>query len=117
LLELVEKCRHYSDPGQNPGVFHNIGLVFANKWVFSILLVYFVCNMGPNNSKYGLYGASARISKVQGYQGFSRKRAVSSFVPKRAICIVQGKMDRISLLFGSIKCFPVCFDTFKTEVL
>jgi hypothetical protein len=34
---------------------------------------------------------SARISKGQGYQGFLRKRAGSSFGQKRAICIVQGK--------------------------
>jgi hypothetical protein len=32
-----------------------------------------------------------------------RKRAGSSFGQKRAICIVQGKIDRISLLLGSIK--------------
>jgi hypothetical protein len=52
---------------------------------------------------------SSRISKGQGYQGFLRKRAGSSFGQKRAICVVQGKMwkiDRISLLLGSIKCFP-----------
>jgi hypothetical protein len=49
--------------------------------------------------------ASARISKGQGYQGFLRKRAGSSFGQKRAIYIVQGKLekrDRISLLLGSI---------------
>jgi hypothetical protein len=34
--------------------------------------------------------ASSRISKGQGYQGFLRKRAGSSFGQKRAICIVQG---------------------------
>jgi hypothetical protein len=37
------------------------------------------------------YSASARISKGQGYQGFSRKRAWSSFGQKREICVVQGK--------------------------
>jgi hypothetical protein len=56
--------------------------------------------------------ASARISKGQGYQGFARKRAGSSFGQKRAICVVQGKTDRISLLLlGSIKCFPFKFLT------
>jgi hypothetical protein len=30
------------------------------------------------------------------------------------ICVVQGKTDRISLLLGSIKCFPISFNTFKT---
>jgi hypothetical protein len=44
----------------------------------------------------------------------------SSFGQKRAICIVQGKIlkmrksDRISLLLGSIKCFSISFNTFKT---
>jgi hypothetical protein len=33
---------------------------------------------------------------------------------KRAICAVQGKTDRISLLLGSIKCFPLRFNIFKT---
>jgi hypothetical protein len=59
------------------------------------------------------FSASARISKGQGYQGFSRKRAGSSFGQKRAICIVQGKTDRISFLLGSIKCFPISFNTFN----
>jgi hypothetical protein len=36
-----------------------------------------------------------------------RKRAGSSFGQKRAICIIQGKTDRISLLLGSIKCSPI----------
>jgi hypothetical protein len=56
------------------------------------------------------FSASARISKWQGYRGFLRKRAGGSFGQKRAICIVQGKtwkMDRISLLLGSIKSFPL----------
>jgi hypothetical protein len=35
--------------------------------------------------------ASARISKGQGYQGFLRKRAGSSFGQKRAICVIQYK--------------------------
>jgi hypothetical protein len=50
--------------------------------------------------------ASARISKGQGYQGYKKGR--EQFWPKRAICVVQGKtskMDRISLLLWSIKCF------------
>jgi hypothetical protein len=37
-----------------------------------------------------IISASARISKGQGYQGFLRKRAGSSFGQKRAICVVQG---------------------------
>jgi hypothetical protein len=52
----------------------------------------------------------------KGREGFLRKRAGSSFGQKRAICIVQGKtgiMDRISLILGSMKCFPISFDTFK----
>jgi hypothetical protein len=55
------------------------------------------------------------ISKGQGYQGFLRKRAGSSFGQKRANCIVQGKTlkirktDRISLFSGSIKCFSIKF--------
>jgi uncharacterized membrane protein (UPF0136 family) len=61
--------------------------------------------------------ASARISKGQGYQGFLRKRAGRSFGQKRVIGVIQGKTwktDRISLLLGSIKCFPLSFNTFKT---
>jgi hypothetical protein len=61
--------------------------------------------------------ASSRISKGQGYQGFLRKRAGSSFGQKRAICVVQEKTQnnwQISLLLGSIKCFPISFNTFKT---
>jgi hypothetical protein len=60
--------------------------------------------------------ASARISKGQGYEDFLRKRAGSSFGQKSAIYVVQGKTlkmrktDRISLLLGSIKCFPIGFD-------
>jgi hypothetical protein len=41
-------------------------------------------------------------------QGFSRKRAGSSFGQKRAICgktLKIRKTYRISLLLGSIKCF------------
>jgi hypothetical protein len=59
------------------------------------------------------HSASARISKGQGYQGFLRKRAGSSFDQKRAICDVhvQGKIYRISLL--SIKCFSISFSTLK----
>jgi hypothetical protein len=51
------------------------------------------------------HSASSRISKGQGYQGFLRKRAGSGFGQKR---------DRISLLLGSIKFFPIGFNTFKT---
>jgi hypothetical protein len=42
------------------------------------------------------------------------------FWPKRAICVVQGKTwitDRISLILGSIKCFPISFDTFIKDTL
>jgi hypothetical protein len=57
-------------------------------------------------SKLGYsFSASARISKGQGYQGFLRKRAGSSFGQKRAICVIQGKTSFTSL--GSIKCFPL----------
>jgi hypothetical protein len=67
--------------------------------------------------KMGQSSASAIISKGRGYQGFLRKRAGRSFGQKRAICVVQGKtlkMDRMSLLLWSIKCFPISFNTFKT---
>jgi hypothetical protein len=40
---------------------------------------------------FDITSASARISKGQGYQGFLRKRAGSSFGQKKAICVVQGK--------------------------
>jgi hypothetical protein len=63
---------------------------------------------------FDISSASGRISKGQGYQGFLRKRAGSSFGKKRAIRVVQGKTDRISLLLGSIKCIPISFNTFKT---
>jgi hypothetical protein len=63
---------------------------------------------------YYIVSASSRISKGQGYQGFLRIRARSSFGQKRAICVVQGKTDRFSLHLGSIKCFPLSFNTFKT---
>jgi hypothetical protein len=48
------------------------------------------------NTEYNLpfgseFSASSRISKGQGYQGFVKKRAGSSFGQKRAICVVQGK--------------------------
>jgi hypothetical protein len=42
---------------------------------------------------------------------------------KRAICVVQGKTlkmrktDRISVLLGSIRCFFISFNTFKTLYL
>jgi hypothetical protein len=61
--------------------------------------------------------ASARISKGQGYQGFLRKRAWSSFDKKGQFASYKEKLekwDRISLLLGSIKCFPLSFNTFKT---
>jgi hypothetical protein len=66
---------------------------------------------------YTNYSVSSRISKGQGYQDFLRNRAGSSFGQKRVICVVQEKtwkMDRISLLLGSIKCFPISLNTFKT---
>jgi hypothetical protein len=48
--------------------------------------------MKPTAILYRIFSsASARISKGQGYRGFIRKRAGSSFGQKRAICIVQGK--------------------------
>jgi hypothetical protein len=70
-----------------------------------------------NELEHDFTSVSARISKGQGYQVFLRKRAGSSFGQKRAICVVLEnleKRDRISLLLGSIKCFPLSFDTFKT---
>jgi hypothetical protein len=63
-----------------------------------------------HNIRSATFSASARISKGQGYRGL-RKRAGSSFGQKRAICVVQGKTDRISLLLGSIKCFPISFNS------
>jgi hypothetical protein len=56
------------------------------------------------------FSASARISKGQGYQGFLRKRAGSSIGKKGQFASYKEKlkkMDRISLLLGSIKCFPI----------
>jgi hypothetical protein len=87
----------------------------VNCWIFSWLL----CLLRSFISHLCKDSASSRISKGQGYQGFLRKRAGSSFGQKRATCIVQGKtwkIDRISLLLGSIKCFPISFifNTFKT---
>jgi hypothetical protein len=64
--------------------------------------------------RYIELSASARISKVQEYPGFLRKRCREQFWPKRAICIVKGKTDIISLLLWSIKCLPISFNTFKT---
>jgi hypothetical protein len=54
-----------------------------------------------------------RISKGQGYQGF-----ISSFSQKRANLkfktnFKMRKTDRISLLLGSIKCFPISFNIHK----
>jgi hypothetical protein len=55
--------------------------------------------------------------------GFQKGRDISRllkekgrerFWQKRAICVVQGKTDRISLLLGSIKCFSISFKIFKT---
>jgi hypothetical protein len=53
-----------------------------------------------------------------GEKGESKKKNLQmervgiSFGQKKAICIVQGKTDRISLILGSIKCFPTSFITF-----
>jgi hypothetical protein len=55
---------------------------------------------------------SSRISKGQGYRGFVRKRAGSSFGKKKGNLrrTIQGKNTKKngqnSLLLGSIKCFP-----------
>jgi hypothetical protein len=72
-----------------------------------------------HNPSYGsdTTSASARISKGQGYQGFLRKRTGSSFGQKKAICIVQGKTWKISLLLGSIKCFPISFNTLGDSLM
>jgi hypothetical protein len=51
----------------------------------------------------------SRLLKEKGREQFWRE--------KRAICIVLGKTrktDRISLFLGSIKYFPLSFNTFKT---
>jgi hypothetical protein len=67
-------------------------------------------------TEYDMYTYSVS-SKGQGYQGFLRKRAGSSFGQKRAIWKGKnGKMEngQISLLLESIKCFPISFNTFKT---
>jgi hypothetical protein len=58
--------------------------------------------------------ASSRISKGQGYQGFLRKRAGSSFGQKRAIGVVQRKTRKIYRISLLLKCFPISFNTFKT---
>jgi hypothetical protein len=55
------------------------------------------------------------FQKGRDIKASARKRAGSSFGQKRAICVVQGKTDRISLLLGSIKCFPLSFNTFKRD--
>jgi hypothetical protein len=59
----------------------------------------------------------ARISKVQGYQGLLREKEGSSFGQNRAFCVEARKnvreTGRISLFLGSIKCFPISFNTFK----
>jgi hypothetical protein len=46
---------------------------------------------GPSLMLPAYISVSSRISKGQGYQGFLRKRAGSSFGQKGAICIAQGK--------------------------
>jgi hypothetical protein len=37
----------------------------------------------------------------------SQGKGQGAVLAKKAICVVQGKTDRIALLFGSIKCFPL----------
>jgi hypothetical protein len=47
----------------------------------------------------------------------SQGKGQVAVLTKKGNCVVQGKTwktDRISLLFGSIKCFPLSFNTFKT---
>jgi hypothetical protein len=58
-----------------PCKFQTLTAFFSNtqKWIYSVLETNFTCACGS---------ASARISKGQGYQGFSRKRAGSSFGQK-----------------------------------
>jgi hypothetical protein len=61
--------------------------------------------------------ASARISKGQGYQGFFKEKGKEQFWPKKGnLCRTKKnlKNGQISLLLGSIKCFPISFSTFKT---
>jgi hypothetical protein len=56
-----------------------------------------------NSKDHQTSSASAKISKGQGYQGFLRKKAGSSFGKKGQFCVVQGKTwknGQISLLLG-----------------
>jgi hypothetical protein len=63
---------------------------------------------------FDIYSVSSRISKGQGYQGFLtlRKRAGSSLGPKKGNLrrtMKNLKNGQISLLLGSINCFPIKF--------
>jgi hypothetical protein len=53
------------------GVFHNIGLAFANKGLFSIMLLYVVCNIGPN--KNGVKNLSLVPKRYKSIFVYSRK--------------------------------------------
>jgi hypothetical protein len=64
-----------------------------------------------------LLSVSSRISKGQGYQGFLTKEKGSeqSWPQKRQYLrrtMKNLKNGQISLLLGSIKCFPISFSTF-----
>jgi hypothetical protein len=54
-----------------------------------------------------LVSASARISKLQGYLGFFRKRAGSSVGQKRAICVIVRKNLKKMILGSMTICFPI----------
>jgi hypothetical protein len=47
-----------------------------------------------NSSSTAVYSASARISKGQGYQGFLRKRAGSSFGQKGQFALYKDKLEK-----------------------
>jgi hypothetical protein len=67
-------------------------LLYFSKLFWEIfILQYLFCQTVHQLSIEAIVCASARISKGQGYRGFLRKRAGSSFGQKRAICVVQGK--------------------------
>jgi hypothetical protein len=71
-----------------------------------------------NHNKNTLSSSSPNIVLLPGFQKgrhILRKRAGSSFGQKRAICVVyKEKRTEFHSFLGSIKCFPISFNTFKT---
>jgi hypothetical protein len=63
-----------------------------------------------------VYSVSSRISKGQGYQGFLRKRAGSSFGKKGQFASYKEKLEKWTefTTFRVNKMFPISFNTFKT---